>query len=298
MSHLPFTLLAYFLNAAAVTIDKFMLTKHVPNPLVYVFYFSIFSAIALLALPFTHIPTMEVFLIASASTILWTTGAYFMFKGLQVGRVARVVPIIGTLIPLLLLIESIINNSISQTQTIAVLILILGLVGLTVTDWRGSMTKKELIFELLSAVFFAVSYLVLRQAYLREEFFTVLIWSRFIIVPASIGILLIPKLKKQVFETGENQTKFSLLSRAGLLFLTGQAAGGSSEILLTFSVSLASPALVNSLAGSSYAFLLVFSLILGRKYPAIFAEKYTPLVIGSKIIGITLLGIGLYLLAI
>lgn len=298
MSHLPFTLLAYFLNAAAVTIDKFMLTKHVPNPLVYVFYFSIFSALALLALPFTHIPSLTVFLIASTSTILWTLGAYFMFKGLQVGIVSRVIPIIGTLIPVLLLIESVINQTISQTQEMAVLVLILGIVALTITDWKGRITKKEILFEVLSAIFFAVSYLVLRQAYLREEFFTVLIWSRFIIVPASLIILLIPQLKKQVFEVKEDQPKFSMFSKAGILFLMGQAAGGTSEILLTFSVSLASPALVNSLAGSSYVFLLLFSLILGRFYPSVFAEKYNALSISTKTVGIILLGIGLYLMAI
>lgn len=298
MSHIPFTLLAYLLNATSVTIDKFMLSKHIPNPLIYVFYFSAFSAIALFGLPFTHIPAIDVFLIASASTVLWTLGAYFMFKGLQVGLVSRVIPIIGVLIPILLLIESVIRQTITQNEILAVLLLILGLVALTITDWKGSISKKEIIFEAVSAVFFAISYLVLREAYLREEFFTVLVWSRMVILPVSIFILLIPSLKRQVFASNNNQPGFSLFSKAGLLFLAGQAAGGSSELLITFSVSLASPAFVNSLAGSSYVFLLLFSLILGRKYPAIFAEKYTSLVIGSKILGIIILAFGLYLLAV
>lgn len=220
-----------------------------------------------------------------------------MFKGLQVGLVSRVIPIIGVLIPILLLFESIIRQTITQNEIFAVLLLILGLVFLTITDWKGSISKKEIIFELVSAAFFAVSYLVLREAYLREEFFTVLVWSRMVILPVSIFILLIPSLKKQVFASKDNQPGFSLLSKAGLLFIAGQAAGGSSELLITFSVSLANPAFVNSLAGSSYVFLLLFSLILGRKYPAIFAEKYTTISIGSKILGILILAVGLYLLA-
>jgi hypothetical protein len=199
--------------------------------------------------------------------------------------------------PILLLIESVISQTITQNQIVAVILLILGLVALTVTDWGGTITKKEIIFEILSASFFAISYLVLRQAYLRDEFFTVLIWSRFIILPVSIFIILIPHLKKQVFSSNNDQPNFSLLSKAGLLFLSGQAAGGISELLITFSVSLANPALVNSLAGSSYVFLLLFSLILGKKYPAIFAEKYTPIGIGSKILGIIILSGGLYLMA-
>lgn len=297
MSHLPFTLLAYFLNAAAVTVDKFMLTKHIPNPLIYIFYFSAFSAIALLALPFTHIPTLEVFLIASTSTILWTTGAYFMFKALQVGLVSRVIPIIGTLIPIILLSEAVIAGSITQNEVLAVLVLIFGIIFLTVMDWKGKISSKEVLFEILSASLFAVSYLVLRQAYLRDDFLTVLVWSRFIIIPVSIIIILIPKLKAQVFSAQKDQPSFSLFSKAGLLFLTGQAAGGTSELLLTFSISLATPALVNSLQGSQYAFLFLFSLILSHYFPQVFKEKLSFLTISTKIIGILFITGGLFLLA-
>lgn len=297
MTHIPVTLLAYFLNATAVTIDKLMLTKHISNPLIYIFYFSAFSALALFLLPFAGVPTLEVFIIASTSTILWTIGAYFMFKGLQVGLVSRVIPIIGTLIPVFLLVESLINKTITQAEVIAVVVLIFGIVALTITDWKGQIKKSEIAFELLSAVFFAVSYIVLRQAYLQADFLTVLVWSRFIIIPISLIILIIPRLRQIIFSSHAGQPAFSLISKAGLLFLAAQTAGGLSELLLTFSISLASPALVNSLQGTQYIYLLVFALILSRKYPAVFKEKYTFLVIFSKIIGIALIGIGLYLLA-
>lgn len=300
MKHLPFTLFAYFLNASSVTIDKFMLSKNIPNPLLYIFYFSLFSALALLLLPFTHFPTLEIFILASLSTVLWTTGAYFMFKAMQIGQISRVIPVIGSLVPIILLLEASFTGSISSREILAVAVLISGLVTLTVFDWtaqKGNFSKKEFIFEITSAFLFAVSYIILREAYLKAEFLTVLVWSRFIILPVSIIILLIPSLKKSVFEANGTRRAFNIFSKAGILFIIGQAMGGSSELLLTYSISLANPAFVNSLQGVQYVFILLFSLILGRRYPEVFKEKFDSKMITTKVAGIILIAIGLYLLA-
>jgi len=75
MNYLPFTLLSYFFNALTVLTNKFLLSKTIPDPLIYIFYISLVSILAILALPFTHIPNLQTISIASLSTILWTTGA-------------------------------------------------------------------------------------------------------------------------------------------------------------------------------------------------------------------------------
>lgn len=298
MNHLPFTLAAYFLNSIAVLIDKFMVTKHIPNPLIYVFYLSFLSLVMILGLPFTHVPSIEVFIYASISTILWTTGWYYMFKGLQVGIASRVIPIIGTLIPLILLAEAtLISKGITSAQTLAAAALVLGLVFLTIHDWQGKITKKEVIYELLSAFLFAISYLFLREAFLRENFLTVLVYSRVILIPIGIVLFAIPVTRRIVLNKSHQGTDFNWFSKLGLLFLVGQAAGAGSELLLTFSVSLASPALVNSLQGVQYVFLLIFGMTLSKKHPEVFQEHSTILGYIAKAIGIVLIGIGLYILA-
>lgn len=296
MSYLPFALLSYLFNATSTTIDKFLLTKSVANPLTYIFYISLLSLLALLLLPFTHIPSSQVFILGSASSVFWTIGAYFMFRALQIGQVARVVPIIGTLTPIFLLAEAVATQTITQQQIIAVSILILGLIILTVLDWKGNFKKAEIIQEFLSSLFFAVSYILLREAYLHDQFLTVFIWSKFIVVLFVLAVWLIPRTKK-IVSTNGSQASFKLNSGSGLLFLTGQGAGGTSQILLTYAISLASPALVNSLQGSQYAFLFLFSLVLSRRYPEVFREKWTATVLITKILGIAVVGAGLYLLA-
>ncbi|MDD5416213.1 MAG: hypothetical protein PHE48_04395 [Candidatus Daviesbacteria bacterium] len=297
MSHIPFTITAYFFNALAVLANKFLLNKTIPDPLIYIFYISLISLLAILALPFTHIPNLEAFTQASVSTILWTAGAYFMFKALKIGQVSRVIPIIGTLIPLILLIFASQTYAISQTQTWAVLILTAGMIFLTMQDiLQGSLNKREIVFEVLSAVSFAISYIILRQAYLQLDFFSVLVWSRLILLPFILIVLLIPTLRRKIITPAGLQINF--FSKEGLVFLGGQASGAISEFLILFSISLANPALVNSLQGTQYVFLFILAIFLSKKYPAIFQEKYNILNVSSKVVGIGLIGIGLYLLTL
>ncbi|MDD5147512.1 MAG: hypothetical protein PHV63_03150 [Candidatus Daviesbacteria bacterium] len=295
MSHLPFTITAYFFNALSVLANKFLLNKTIPDPLIYVFYISLISLLAILALPFTRVPNIEVFTQASASTILWTAGAYFMFKALKIGQVSRVIPIIGTLIPLILLIFASQTYAISQTQTWAVLILTAGMIFLTMQDiLQKILNKREIVFEVLSAVSFAISYIILRQAYLNLDFFSVLVWSRLILLPFIVIVLLIPTLRSKIITPAGLQINF--FSKEGLVFLGGQASGAISEFLLLFSISLANPALVNSLQGTQYVFLFILAIFLSKKFPAIFAEKYDVLNLSFKFMGICAVAVGLYLL--
>jgi hypothetical protein len=219
-----------------------------------------------------------------------------MYKALRVGLVSRVIPIIGVLIPIFLMVVAIFTKSINNSEIIAIIILVLGLVFLTIFEWGGHLEKDELLFEFTSAILFAISYIILRQVFLMDNFITVLVWSRLILMPLAFVLLLVPKSRKIILAKDEGPS-FSLKSKMGVLFMFGQAAGGSSELLITFSVSLATPALVNSLQGSQYLFLFIISLFLGKKFPEIFKEQHTHLKTTFKILGIICIAVGLFILA-
>lgn len=293
--YLPIAILANFLNSIALTVDKFLITKVIPDPLVYIFYFSLISFVALLGIPFTQIPSSQVFFLASTSTLSWTLGAYLMFWALKTGQVQRVVPVIGASIPLILLVISLPTGGILPTQAVAVLILILGLLFLTLQDIRGKLLLKELFLEILAALFFALAYLLLREAFLKQDFLTVLIWSRPILLPLAVIIILIPTLRQKVMSI--TKPGMSHLKGPALLFVGGQISAGISELLLLFAISLANPTIVNSLQGTKYIFLLTFSLILGKKYPDIFRKQRWGWELLTTTLGIILIGTGLALLA-
>lgn len=299
MGHIPLTVAAYFLNAVSVTVDKYLITSKIPNPLAYIFYISLASTIVLIGLPFTHIPHTNTLILASLSTVLWTTGAYLMYQALKIGHTTRVIPMIGSLTPIFLFIHSILEGSLTTSQLQSVFILILGLIFINLSDLKGKLVKFEILLEILSALFFASSYIFLRQAYLSDNFLTVLIWSRLILVPILISLILFHSTRKIIFLN--HSSSINLLpenkKKTGILFAAGQICGGASELLLTYSISLASPALVNSLQGTQYVFLFILTFILGLKFPLIYKEHQKVFGIVARIIGIMFIGLGLFDLA-
>lgn len=296
MSHLPITIFAYLLNSVSVTIDKLLLVKHIPNPLVYVFYISAIGAIGVFLIPFVKLPPVEAIAIASASTVFWTAGAYFMFKALKIGLVSRVIPVIGTLTPLFLLSNSIFQKTITINEVWAIFILVLGIFFLTVYDWRGKIKKEEIFFTVVSSLLFAVAYILLRQAYTYGDFLSIFVWSRPILIPLGLILLSIKKTRDIILNRQGQKISFNRQGR--ILFLIGQISGGLSGILVTFAISLADPAIVNSLQGSQYVFLFFLSSMLAKKFPEVFKEHYTKLVLTAKLIGIFFISLGLYVLAI
>lgn len=293
--YLPISIFAFILNGMAVTVDKFLLVKVIPDPLFYIFYFSLVSFLAVFLLPFTNIPSIEVFILASFSTILWTLAAHFMFKALRLGQIERVIPVIGSLNPFILFLIALAGGSILINEIWGILVLILGLIFLTANEWKGHLIKTEIIFEVVSATLFAFSYLILRQAYLKEDVITVLVWSRFVLIPLALIFLLVPALRQKVLPSPAQE--ISIIKKGGKLFLFGQISAGISQLLIFFAISLANPALVNSLQGTQYVFLFIVSLFLSKKFPTVFTEKYSKNSLVVKIGGILFIGLGLYLLA-
>lgn len=296
MNYLIIAVSAYLLNALAVTIDKILLVRRLPNPAVYVFYISVFSMVVLLGIPFTSFPPIKVFLVGSASIILWTFGAYFMFRALKTGEAVRVIPVIGTLIPVILLFMSAVSESINLNEIWAVIFLLLGLIFLVFSYFKGKFSYEEIGQELVSALFFANSYFLLKIAYDASNFLSVFVYSRLILVPVILAIVILPFLRKLVFSNSHHKPT-NLWSKTGLILLIGQASGGVSQLLLTFAISLANPAVINSIQGIQYIFLFILGLVVAKKYPGAFNDKLNRSHLAGKISGIILIFFGLWVLS-
>ncbi|OGE43658.1 hypothetical protein A3B45_01265 [Candidatus Daviesbacteria bacterium RIFCSPLOWO2_01_FULL_39_12] len=296
MSYLPFAVASNLLNSVALTVDKFLLTKTIKDPLTYIFYFSLVSLVTALLIPFVKLPTEQVLFLASLSTLVWTGGAYAMFKALQIGAVQRVIPMIGTLTPLFILAFNQTGDQISINEAWAVFFLLTGLIFLNLTYLKGGIKLSEILLEVGSSLFFALAYILLRNAFLGGDFLSVFVWSKPVLIPLGGIILINPNLRKRVFQFKSGQSHFP--KKSLMLFAFGQISAGLSELLLIFSISLANPAIVNSLQGTKYIFLTVFAVILGKKFPTIFREKSSKFFNFFKFLGIILIFLGLYLLSL
>lgn len=220
-----------------------------------------------------------------------------MFKGLQIGQTSRVIPVIGTLLPIFLLVYySLFAHSISYNQIWAVGILTAGLLSITLPYFHGKLILHEVLFELLAALFFAAAYILLYKAYTQAPFLTVFAYSRLVLIPIGALILVIPEWRKSI--SSHHHLKVNFFSPSGILFILAQIFGGVSELLVTVAISLANPALVVSLQGVQYIVILSASVVLGRIYPNIFKEGRSLFRTIAKTAGILLIGVGLYILAL
>lgn len=290
------TIFAYLLNSISLTIDKFLLSKSIPNPISYVFYINAIGLISLLLLPFTRIPNLYQFCLISSTTIVWSLAAFFMFQAIKIGFVARVVPMIGVVTSLLLLVKQAMDQSIGINQVVAVCILILGLIFMTASDLKKKIIFKEISLEILSGFLFALFYIVLKTSYIDSDFLSVLVWSKIIIIPAVLITILIPFIRRKTLRTSEGE-KIKLNSLPGIIFSIGQIIGGLSGFFIYMAIAFSNPAFVSSMQGVQYIFLFLFTILLTKKFPAIFHLEITFLNISTKMAGIILVFSGLFLLS-
>lgn len=116
-------------------------------------------------------------------------------------------------------------------------------------------------------------------------------------IPLLLAVVFVPFFRKKIFSSDSPRAKINLWSKTGLLLFIGQACGGTSGLLLTFSISLANPAIINSIQGIQYIFLFILGLALAKKFPVAFSDKLTKSHILAKVIGIVFIFFGLGILS-
>ncbi|MEK7168073.1 MAG: EamA family transporter [Patescibacteria group bacterium] len=293
MTWLLIAIFAYFLNAVAVTVDKFLIEKKIPNPAVYAFFISVLSLLAVVIAPFGfHLYSFNQIIIALLAGILFAFALLFMFKALSRNEASRISPFMGGLQPIFIFILAFffLGEALAPNAFLAFILIILGTV---VISWqKGKMDKTSYLFALISTLLFAVSYTVNKYAFVNQDFISGFVWTR---IGAFLGALLIilpPKNLKAVIKEFKKPKK-----GARPLFLIGQICGALSFILINYVIAISpSVAVVNALQGLQYVFLLLIVLFLAKKFPKILEEKFALKVLIQKIIAIALLLIGLILL--
>lgn len=298
LSFLPISILAYALNGLSLVIDKILIRKSIPQPVVYTFYVAILQFLVIFLIPFGFsLQFNQSFYLSLVSGLTSVVALYALYTSLKLNEASVVGPVVGSLNPLFtaLIGTLVLNQYLSQSQYLAVLGLVLGALILTFNQAFAKIELSQKFWWMIgSGLFFAISYIFLRQAFLQDSFINVLVNSR--LAAGILGLLLlVPTSTRQaIFHPPGN---FVHHSKTVAVFLAlGQAMGAGQGLLLAFATSLANPALVNSLFGVQYLTILIVALVLFQKYPNLLDEKLTRGVILQKLLGVAILSWGLYLL--
>ncbi|MBI5022832.1 MAG: DMT family transporter [Candidatus Magasanikbacteria bacterium] len=288
------TAVAYFLNAIAAVVDKFLISKKISNSAVYAFYISALGLSGLILIPwgFGWIGWWNLAIVLAAG-VTFTCALLHLFKGLAVNESSRITPFIGGLSPIFVFIFSffLLGERLVGKQPLAFILIIIGTVFISL----GKSSKKNLVvgfwYAGISALMFGVSYTLTKLAYNNVSFINGFVWLRITTFIGGLFLLYSAANRRDIFHPSEKTVQ-----KAGPLFLFGQVAGAASFLLINYAISISSVTIVNALQGLQYVFLLIMILILARLRPQVLEEKLRGVVLTQKISAIVLIGAGLYLL--
>ncbi len=301
MFWLLLTLLAYFLNAIAMVIDKTLLKRDIKNPFVYTFYIAALGAVLMvLAVPIAYFLSLELiwpgwsqFWISMLAGGTFSIGLFLLFIALRKSDATRLTPIVGGLTPVFVLILAyfFLNESLLTKQIIAFILIIAGtfLVSLEVT--KGDVRfRKILLLALPAALFFGLSYVLTKDVYNHQPFVSGFVWTRLGAFLVVLLPMILPANRHDLLHPGGHKG----IQKAKGRFLFGQACGGSSAVLIQYAISIASVTLVQALQGTQYVFVFLMVLITTFYFPKFLKEKISPSIIVQKTVAILLIVLGIY----
>jgi len=297
-------IVAYFIAALNSVIDKYLLNKSIPQPLVYAFYVGLFSIFTVIITPFGFgWPGLFQFFAAISVGIVFLFALISFFTALKKDEASRVVSLVGALTPGFILLFSMIlfGETLVRQEWFALGFLILG--GIVVSSQRTqkcsifALHKYEClsstVFVILASVFFALFFVFAKFVFSNQEFVSGFVWTRIGSFLGALALLAIPFAGGHIFMT----TK-TVQTKTGALFVTNKALAGVSFFLLNYAISLGNVTLVNALEGTKYAFVFLFVLLLSVYKPQLLSEDIRFTSILQKFVAIILIAAGIFIISI
>ncbi len=315
--------ISYFISAGVYVADKFILSKKIHSSVAYAFYVGIWSVFNFVILIFAPwYPNLQEFALDIFAGLLFLLTLVFWYKALHQSEATRVVPIVGALTPIFSFMLSFIflGETLTERHFLAFLILINGGILISVKRtpfyvWSKLKNRfkevfghifggiharyhpmRRLVFNsAASALLFAAYYVLMRYIYTTQPFVGSFVWSRLGTFIGAILIFLAPSWREIINKHKQEATRVKSMG----FFLLVRLLGSVAFIMLNWAISFpgSSVAVINSLQGVQYVFLILLVLFLSRNYPNIMQEELGGGVLLQKLIGASLILTGFYMLA-
>ena len=228
-----------------------------------------------------------------------------LYTALRLGEASKIITLIGGSVPIFTIILSylLLGERFTDSQYIAFFYLIFGTLIISyfpsghdlwtkVFIWFGLENQKRIksiLIALLSSLLFSLFFVGSKYLYNNQEFLSAFIWIRIGSFIAVLSFLISKDNRREIFRSIKK-----LKGNNRLLFFGNQSLAALGFFLQNYAISLGSVALVNSLQGVQYVFLLILASFFTIFYPKVIKEKISKFIILQKLIAIILITIGLY----
>lgn len=302
MSWFLIALLGYFILAGVSVSDKFILSKKLATPAVFVFY----STVPLLILFFSLFFKVD---ILSGLGLFWATisglgllfGFWTMYKGFFKSEVSHAGPLLGAVMPIFVLVVSyfFLGEVLSDKQLAACFLLVCGsfLISFEKSVQHNGW-HRGFAWIILAGFSFAVSHVAAKYLYDIYGFTAGLVWSRGMSGIFGLVLVFLPSVRTEIqswFEKKEKDLSQQNTNKLSLIVFN-KTFGLIGVFLVQLAVALGSVTIVNAMAGAQFGLLIILVALLSRFYPKIFKEEYSRLEIVQEIIAVITIGVGLAML--
>ena len=284
MIWLLIVVVAHLFYSLIFVIDKYIVSKSLPHPIVYTFYVGILSIAVWVLIPFGFcFPSAYYVFLSMLAGIAQVGGSIFLYRSLN---------FIGSFVAIFVLVLStfLIGERLNLQQYIAFILLVLG--SLVVSYRRKEFFQKPFGLAIIAALFFAIFWVITKYIYSGSSFISGTVWVRTAVAFVSLFLLLPRKNRELIFK------KTDEIKRRTVGFVAwGRILTIGAGLCMYFAVFLGSVTLANALQGLQYAFIFLLALLFFRKIPSL-KEELSRGIIAQKIIAIILITLGLFILII
>ncbi|MFH1620895.1 MAG: EamA family transporter [Patescibacteria group bacterium] len=305
MNWFALALIGHISNGVTFTIDKILLRSAFTRSATYAGIVGTLSSILLIAIPFVdNWPYGYFWLAAIVSGITFIIALWAFFGALGRAEASRIVPIVGSLIPILTLAGSFVflGERLQDKTFFGFALLILATIILS-GGGKGRPSKEAVWLAVTAAFLFAISSVTAKASYDATGFFGPFVVSR--IAAATTALFLLLFLDRaagqevlSIIRPNRKQTsKHKRPSRTSvILALMGQVLGATGFLFVQWATAKGSASIVNAMQAVQYALLVIVALILKHKAPKLLGENLTRRVLVIKISALLITAIGMYLI--
>lgn len=304
---------SYLLFAINGFFDKFLLSKLLPDSKAYTFLVGVLSIFALCIAPwFLLWPGWGWLMIDLIAGAIFLLAVYCFFSALQKGEIIRTAVFIGGISSIFLALFSIffIEDGFSIERCLGLLVLIIGIfLTISISGKKGYAAflslrphldngwKKIMPWGLASGFIFALFTIASRYVYSEQDFLSSFIWIRLGSFLMALLFLIRGKDRRELALSlrGSKKLKFTLDNDTNKLVIFSQSLGAMAALLQSYAFSIGSIAVISSLQGIQYIFLLPLVIAASWLVPSVFKEKGVPPVLWQKFTAIAVIALGLYL---
>ncbi len=283
MPWLYLTLFAYFFDALAFVIDKYLIASRITDPAVYAFGISILSIGVIFLAPLgVSLPGFLYLAIAIMSGATFYAGVLFIYKSVKISDISVVSTNIGATSAIFSYVFSlfILKEQLSNVHFLAFVFLVVGIFFL------GRIEKRILKYSITSGFFLGLSFVLLKWNFNHSGFINGIFWTRMGFVFAGLSSLLNENVRQKVKNAIHETT-----SSSKLLFISNKILAAIGFIIIYYAIRLGSVSLVNALLGFQFIFVFLLALIFKNKVPHIGENLERPVLV-NKALGIILVSIG------